>query len=167
MRVNMFRMTLRCFTLLFAMVVTLTHAQCPADNTENCECERRFAKDYIVCENLGNVSQIPSFNRSERVFQQLHIRNDRTTVNTIQSNAFHGLRLYTLRFHALGIRHIQPNAFAGLEDFVREIYLDENSLESIPENVFSNLEQLSYLGLENNNLDSIPAHAMAGLPRLN
>jgi len=60
---------------------------------------------------------------------------------------------------------VPESLFSGLDD-LRHIQLEDNSLASLPEDLFSELTKLRYIRLDNNNLSNLPSNLFSGLTSL-
>lgn len=127
---------------------------CPVSN-EQCVCQRKYgAFNYIYCDNVGHLSQIPLFNHSNSTitsFEEVAFRYN-SSVDFLQNYAFSGIHTTSLRLGSLGIKMIAISAFRGLEDHLVELYLDDNQLVYLPSTVLVILKQLEYVNLQNNKL---------------
>ena len=127
-------------------VVPSIRGDCPAVHPE-CFC----SYNIISCQDLGDISQVPPFKHSNTVYNSLVI-GGKTTLSTVQTGAFNGLKVKNIRLNTIGITAIQSGAFSDLNDTLVSLYLDHNKLETMPEDVFGGLDQLRTLHLGNNQL---------------
>ena len=55
-----------------------------------CYCQLKFGVyRYMYCDNLGNMTQIPSLVPKDVIFKEFHIKG-KTTLEKIQANSFQG-----------------------------------------------------------------------------
>ena len=105
-------------TFVIVTSVAGAFAQCPVDDIDECVCGRRnffgTFEHWISCTDLRNVSQMPTFERSERLFEELKFFGQ-TSLNVLQTNAFFGVQIKGLFLDKTGIHTIQSGAFSGLE----------------------------------------------------
>ena len=127
----------------------------------NCYC----SDNKIYCHDLGNVSQVPTFNHSNTVYGMLAISGD-TTLSTVQTGAFNGLKVKELSLTFIGITAIQSGAFSDLNDTLESLSLDNNKLETMPEDVFDGLGKLKKLRLVWNQLKIVIPDWFSQLPAL-
>ena len=71
----------------------------------NCVCR----SNNIYCHDLGDISQVPKFKHSNTVYGKLEISGN-TTLSTVQTGAFNGLKVKELSLSAIGITAIQSGA---------------------------------------------------------
>ena len=161
MQAGMGRVTLWPYLAVLLIGAHLTWAQiledCPLTLAQ-CYCRRKYSYFYtynIYCEGVGALPQIPTFDTSvsaaNRSYEEFTIRYN-TTVEAIQEKAFGGMRIKSLRLGGLGISEIHEEAFDGLEEYLVELYLQDNNLTYLPRGSLVKLERLQYVSLENNRL---------------
>ena len=119
----------------------------------------------ISCNDLGHISQVPKISHSGSVCLGLKITGN-TTLSTIQTGAFNGLKVGTLILTSIGITAIQSGAFSDLSDTLEHLYLNDNELKTLPEDSFDGLGQLMALYLGKNNLKTLPDDIFNDLPHL-
>ena len=142
----MVRLHLSWLVIIVVMmtVVPSIRGDCPIDHPK-CFC----LSFSISCWNMGNVSQVPPFSHTDKVYRTLQI-SGKTTLSTVQTGAFNKLKVTGMWLSAIGITAIQSGAFADLNDTLVSLYLKHNKLETMPEDIFDGLGQLKTLHLENN-----------------
>ena len=150
----------------FAPASAARHPWCPFPDwieDSKCYCQLKFGiYRYMYCDNLGNVTQIPTLTATEATFREFHIRG-KTSLGKIQNNAFCGVKVGILRLQGLGIQQIEANAFSCLGSDLKEIHLDDNRLTELPIGVFNSLTSISYLGLQNNDISQLHPHTFSNM----
>ena len=131
----------------------------------NCYCRSDGVYNNIYCKDLGDVSQVPLFQHSNALYSLLVIEG-KTTLSTVHTGAFNGLKVKKIRLSKIGITAIQSEAFSNLNDTLEYLYLDHNKLETMPEDVFDGLGQLKTLYLGNNQLKIVIPSWFSQLPAL-
>jgi hypothetical protein len=103
------------YLVVLLTLLPFAAAQCPVTDQENCRCQRKFMYyNYIYCERMGNVTQVPPFTASATEYNELHIKLE-TTLQTIQADAFSGLTVYKMRLQGIGLQSMNERAFAGAQ----------------------------------------------------
>ena len=144
---------LRLSDLLTAMAVVAvvvlpsTHGQCAAIGP-HCYC---IHDQHVICDNLGNVSQVPPFRHSKVHFYRITIEGN-TRVSKVQTSAFIGVVADEVIVEKIGIVTIELGAFSGLEKYLQRVFLNDNLLETIHEDMFKEFYKLRYILLYNNRL---------------
>ena len=141
---------LRLSDLMAVMAVAVlpsTHGQCAAIGP-HCYC---IHNQHVICNNLGNVSQVPPFRHSKVHFYRVTIRGN-TTVSKVQTGAFIGVVADEVIVEKMGIVTIELGAFLGLEKYLKRVFLNDNLLETIHEDMFKEFYKLHYILLYNNRL---------------
>ena len=137
------------------LVSMITCDECP----QNCTCN--FAREIHSC---ANVSAIPNFLHPNNVIE-LSIASPNLTV--IKESDFKGFfKLKQLNISG-GRAAIDEHAFDDIKDNVEMINLSDNQLQTIPENVFTNLTRLKYLEFNYNKLTRLNGSLFRNLPKLN
>ena len=132
--------------VLAAAVPTPTLEDCPATNP-HCQCKGTFS---ITCENMGNISQVPPWTPSSNVYYYLRMKsgtNGTTTLSTIQTAAFKGLKTQRLFLEYIGLTTVQSRAFSELGDVLIMSHIEHNPIETFQEGAFDGLDQLELLWL--------------------
>ena len=141
-------------------VVSSIRGDCAAVHP-NCYC----SGSNIYCKDMGAVSQVPTFKHSNTVYRALVISGN-TTLSTVQTGAFNGLKVEQIFLSSIAITAIQSGAFSDLSDTLESLYLDHNKLETMPEDVFGGLGQLKNLYLPNNQFKTVIPAWFNPLPAL-
>lgn len=85
----------------------------------------------------------------------------------LRSNSFNGLHsIVDLNLNVNEITYIDPDAFKGLENSVRDVRLHYNNLNTLPYEPLRKLKRLSFLVISRNNINSIPKNAFVGMSSL-
>ena len=145
-----FRLRLLYLLVVAVLLIPATDGQCPAIDP-HCYCR----DNELICENLGEISQVPPFRPYNTVYRTLKITGE-TTLKTVQANAFRGVKVKGIELNRLGLKTIEPRAFSGLGDILERLDLAYNELETIPNDAFYALNQsLVYLRLHDNRLKTV------------
>ena len=145
-----FRLRLLYLLVVAVLLIPATDGQCPAID-KHCYCR----DNELVCENLGEISQVPPFRPYNTTYRTLKITGE-TTLKTVQANAFRGVKVKGIELNRLGLKTIEPRAFSGLGDILERLDLGDNELETIPNDAFYALNQsLVYLWLNDNRLKTV------------
>ena len=123
-----------------------------------CKCEIFWQMPVINCESLGTITALPAFTAVETIYEQLRF-SDGTTLLTLPYNSFKNLKVKELLFKKMKIRNIEPLAFVGLEDMVKEVRFGKNRLNSLEG--FKTLINLRELYVDHNKLNRITASDFA------
>ena len=155
---------LAVIAVLMAAVPTPTIGDCPATNPD-CQCKGTFS---ITCENMGNLSQVPPWTPSSNVYYYLRIQSGTsgTTLSTIQTAAFKGVKTQRLFLEYIGLTTVQSRAFSELGDVLIILYIQHNPIETFQKGAFDGLNQLELLWLAPNRLKSVSAEWWGQLPAL-
>ena len=127
----------------------------------NCVCR----SNNIYCHDLGDISQVPTFKHSNTVYGLLVISGD-TTLSTVQTGAFDGLKVKELSLTFIHITATQSGPFSDLSDTLESLSLNNNKLETMPEDVFDGLSKLKKLSLAWNQLKIVSPAWFSQLPAL-
>ena len=141
-------------------VVPSIRGDCPAVHPK-CVCRG----GGIKCYDLGNVSQVPTFKHSNTVYNSLVI-GGKTTLSTVQTGAFNGLKVRSLTLASIGITAIQSGVFSHLSDTLEQLSLHDNELKTMPGDSFDGLGQLRVLYLGNNYFKTVIPAWFSQLPLL-
>ena len=149
---------------ILAMDVRPASGQCPSQNA-SCECVMQQTVIRVYqCENLGDIAGLPDLGQTEDIIQVILISS--STVRNLFNNSFAGLKARTLDVREIGIEHLHQNAFAGLENYIENIYLVGNDIRVLPTDIFSNMVHLRTLTLDRNSISAIVRDQFHGLQRL-
>ncbi|KAI0241232.1 hypothetical protein LSAT2_032451 [Lamellibrachia satsuma] len=153
-----------CLLALTAMLVVATlpstHGDCPAVDP-HCYC----SSGSIYCNNIGVISKVPPFSRSNTTYHRLKIIGE-TTLSTLQAGAFEGIKVTRIILSHLGITTIKPGAFSGLGNILEMLNLTYNQLEIITDETFNGLNKITKLHLSNNWLTTVTDGGFDGLNKL-
>ena len=76
-------------------------------------------------------------------------------MSKVQTGAFIGVLADEVIVSQIGIVTIELGAFSGLEKYLKRVFLDENLLETIHEDMFKEFYKLNYILLRNNRLTTL------------
>ena len=174
--------------LLCLLTSDIALAQCPSVNSQ-CSClEQESVIRVYQCDNLGDIAGLPDLGETDDIIQVIQISS--SIVRNIYNNSFPGLKTRTLDMRTIGIQRLEVKAFAGLENYIENLYLagneiqvvpvgifkdlihlrtltlDRNSITVIDNDQFKGLQSLTHLGLEGNNIASLSDGAFYGMPNV-
>ena len=144
---------LAMIAMQIAATLPSTQGGCPAIH-QRCYCATDRGNINLICHNVGIIPQVPQFQPSNTTYHMLRIYW-RTTMPTVQAGAFKGLKVKEVNLGGLEITTIQPGAFSDLGDILEELYLNNNHLQTIPDDGFKGLQQLTHLSLQYNRLNTV------------
>ena len=136
----------------------LADENCTAVAAPECQCEIFYDVPVINCENLGTITALPAFTKSNTTYEWLQFRNG-TTLRKLPNNSFRNLKVTDIWLVRMEIENIQPLAFAGLEDILDNAIFRYNKLTSLEG--FKSLRNLRELEVQHNKLTSITASDFA------
>lgn len=117
-----------------------------------CNPEPKFNGSYYVnCANLGLKKPINPNDLPANVYQLDLSGNEIQTIVNYAFRAKNSTRIKRLDLSRNGLKKIAPNAFAGLSRLTK-IILRDNSLTTIPGDVFKKLRNVKNIDLSENNL---------------
>ncbi|KAI0236336.1 hypothetical protein LSAT2_013099, partial [Lamellibrachia satsuma] len=152
---------LAVIAVLLMVVIPATHGHCPTFD-RHCYC--RY--DGLICENLGEISQLPPFHPCNTTYKTMEVTRE-TTLKTVQANTFRCIKVKKIELSRLGVTTIEPGAFSGLGDILESLDLTYNKLATIPDDAFKGLEQsLTDLNLDNNRLTTVSKAVFSHLTKL-
>ena len=82
----------------------------------------------------------------------------------LPSRAFGSVKINRLFIENNRIKTIDRNAFAGIEDFLTELYIKESNLKSLPKDSIDFLHRLTVFSVENSQIMAMPK--VVGLKQL-
>jgi hypothetical protein len=94
----------------------------------------------------------------------LYINN--STIKKLDDNIFVNLRLHNVQLSSCKLAKIEENAFAGQQQYIKNLNLQDNVLEEVPIKALSILEKLNLLDLSKNKIQQIPNDAFKQLSTL-
>ena len=138
--------------------------QCPSVNSQ-CSC---LEQDSVIrvyqCDNLGDIAGLPDLGETDDIIQVIQISS--STVRNIYNNSFPGLKTRTLDMRKIGIQRLELKAFAGLENYIENLYLAGNEIQVVPVGIFKDLIHLRTLTLDRNSMTVIDSDQFKGLQSL-
>ena len=145
--------------LLVSLALIFTGVVSGDDCPQNCTCD--FTKDIHNC---TDVNTMPQFLHPNKV-RALSINSQNIT--EIKKTDFKGY--FSMRHLNLsgGIAAIAEHAFDDMKAHVELINLNNNQLQVIPENLFTNMTRLKTLEINYNKLTRLNGSLFTNLPKLN
>ena len=161
---------LSCLLVVVAVLTGLpsTRGDCAAVHPK-CYCgdfNYGGGRDYgytIVCEHMGNITQVPQFKAVSTVYDALMIKKAR--LSTVQRGAFNGLKVKKIFLHSISIKSVKSGAFYGVSNLL-EITIYGNQIDTIATDAFNDLKQLKILKLISNRLTMVLAAWWTQMPLL-
>ena len=121
----------------------MDNSQCP---TDRCYCIKQDGRNNINCK-YQQLSAIPSFSQTNTMFYELTF-NTYNKITVIPAHAFQNLRVERIDLLTNRLSNVESGAFAGLEFYLKELFLEGNGKIPIPYEKMSNLVNLQSLHLE-------------------
>ncbi|XP_072377033.1 uncharacterized protein haf isoform X1 [Diabrotica undecimpunctata] len=158
--------------LLLAALFAVTTAQCPwqremPELLSSCLCSYNLGHELSVqCDIVDFSKLLGALNRfaTSTPLDLLYINN--STINEIGDEAFMKLKVHSMQLSGCKIRKISDGAFAGQEQSLRNLNLQDNELTVVPVNSLRNLRSLSLLDLSHNKISAVPMNAFESLVKL-
>nr|XP_027202969.1 uncharacterized protein LOC113796878 [Dermatophagoides pteronyssinus] len=162
--------------ILYATVFTIINCQCPWPRTpihvslhSDCVCGYSNVRRLSVqCSPMANFSQLLEVLNSPSV-QRLPIDllyiNNATGLSILPKNAFKKLDIQQLHLANTFLEKIDKDAFAGLENKLNSLTLQNTGLKEIPATI-KTLKSLKTLDLSNNRIRRIRPQAFEDLNQL-
>lgn len=150
--------------LLCLLTCDIALAQCPSVNSQ-CSClEQESVIGVYQCDNLGEIAGLPDLGETDDIIQVIQISS--SIVRNIYNNSFPGLKTRTLDMRTIGIQRLEVKAFAGLENYIENLYLAGNEIQVVPVGIFKDLIHLRTLTLDRNSITVIDSDQFKGLQSL-
>lgn len=151
--------------LLLSQILALK-AQCPRpEDISPCQCRTRGPTIQVRCTNsmIGRITDaMANLRRSVTEVDVLILEDN--NIPHLPSRAFGSVKINRLFIENNRLMTIDRNAFAGIEDFLTELYIKESNLKSLPKDSVDFLHQLTVFSVENSQIMSMPK--VAGLKKL-
>lgn len=94
----------------------------------------------------------------------MYINN--STIKKLDDNIFVNLRLHNVQLSSCKLAKIEDQAFAGQQQYIKNLNLQDNLLDVVPIKALSILEKLNLLDLSKNKIQQIPNDAFKELSTL-
>lgn len=130
-------------------------SQCPS-TVPACTCETVTGQSRRNIRCVG-LTQIPAFNFSAEIFQNLDMDNPNNNIQVIQANAFSGIKVEEIDMSGQNIKlqSIHPMAFFGLEQHLTIVKLQGDAVLPPPFVQLKNMTNLQELVLQFFNMPTI------------
>ena len=156
--------------LLWAVLMLLlatASAQCP--NEIECGCETNDNQEIIINCRREGLTEVPTFDDTTSVFAELTLFSN--SITSVPANAFKTTNGQALNIRKLDLENnqitsIDNNAFAGLEDNLKELILHTNGMATFPTQAVQSLTKLEYLSIEEFSMASLPSNALSSFSKL-
>ena len=149
--------------VLVAALMPTAYATCATADERHCTCP--IQGNVIECYLGGNYAQVPPFRPSNNVYDTVTIRGKSSSL-TMQAGAFKNIKMERIEILFKGTMSLEPGAFAGVDGELSELTIGKTLLESIPDEAFAGLGQLTYLNLDQNHLKTVTHRMFSDLSKL-
>lgn len=151
------------------LVVVGATAQCPWSRSVpalhgSCACSYNLAQELTLqCGQVNFTTLIDALHghASNQIIDLLYVHN--STIPELRDNVLSRLTVHNIQLSRCQIRSIGPRAFAGQEDSLKNLNLQENLITSVPTEALRSLKALALLDLSGNRIGRVPADAFAPL----
>lgn len=146
------------FTLLASEAFGQDSDQCPRpEEIAPCQCRTRGPTIQVRCTNsmMGRITEAMNMLRKRVVEVDVLILED-NNIPHLPSRAFGSVKINRLFIENNRIMTIDRNAFAGIEEFLTELYIKESGLKSLPKDSIDFLSQLTVFSIENSQIMTMP-----------
>lgn len=89
-----------------------------------------------------------------------------STVRKLENDVFKNLKLHNVQLSSCKLKTIDENAFAGQDQHLKNLNLQDNLLDQVPVRSMGHLAKLNLLDLSKNKISVIPNDAFKGLTKL-
>lgn len=151
------------------MLLDSGFCQCPwhrdvQDLQSSCLCAYNLGQELSVqCDQVDFTKLLQALQDygSLITIDLLYVNN--STLNEIKNNSFQKLTVHNIQLSGCKIKHVQPRAFWGQENTLKNLNLQENELTQVPTEALKNLQALTLLDLSKNKITKISDGAFATL----
>ncbi|KAI4464156.1 hypothetical protein MML48_3g00013902 [Holotrichia oblita] len=153
-------------------LIPSSSAQCPwqRDVTElqsACLCSYSIGRELSVqCDIVQWSKLIFALQKyaTDTILDLLYVNN--STIGVLRNSIFSKLKVHSVQLSGCRIRSVANDAFAGQEQYLRNLNLQDNDLTEVPVESLRRLENLQLLDLTHNRIRSIPDNAFSTLTKL-
>ena len=130
-----------------------------------CQCRTRGPTIQVRCTNslMGRITEAMDMLRQSVTEVDVLILED-NNIPHLPSRAFGSVKINRLFIENNRMVTIDRNAFAGVEDFLTELYIKESNLKSLPKDAIDFLYELRVFSIENSQIMNMPK--VTGLQKL-
>ena len=130
-----------------------------------CQCRTRGPTIQVRCTNslMGRITDAMDKLRESVTEVDVLILED-NNIPHLPSRAFGSVKINRLFIENNRMMTIDRNAFAGVEDFLTELYIKESNLKSLPKDAIDFLYELRVFSIENSQIITMPQ--VTGLKKL-
>ena len=145
-------MLMLMLTLTLTLLMHVTYA-CVETPPPACTCRQGYrGRIYLTC-TVRDDEPWPSFAGFQSPVETLRFIGLRTE---LPAQAFASVRARAVHLSSLGLREIHPSAFHAASPHIRELHLDDNHLDLLPDDLLTSNPSLVYLTANSNNLTRLP-----------
>ncbi|KAK6623725.1 hypothetical protein RUM43_009578 [Polyplax serrata] len=156
-------------TYILLLLVNAAISQCPwhrdvQELQSSCLCAYNLGQELSVqCDQVNFTRLIQALEEYAALItiDLLYVNN--STLIELKNNSFQKLTMHNIQLSGCKIRTIQPDAFRGQENSLKNLNLQENELTQVPIESLKNLKTLSLLDLSKNRITKIPDGAFSTL----
>ena len=155
--------------ILAAFGTAVARAQCPWSRNVpalhgSCACSYNLAQELTLqCAQVDFAVLVTALNEhaASQTIDLLYVHN--STVGELRDNLLSRLKVHNVQLSKCHIRTIGPRAFAGQEESLKNLNLQDNALAAVPVEALRSLKGLALLDLSGNRIASVPDDAFATL----
>ena len=128
--------------LVFGLCFVRFYDACP---THECPC---FQEEEIDCTDMM-YKYVPDWFPENTTYYMLDLSKNK--IRRLDALAFKGLRVQKIRVKSN--RHemmIHPQAFSGLEDYLKVLQFKGNKIQALPAGLFKGMDKLKHIDLSDN-----------------
>ena len=153
-------------SVLLLSLLSQVMGQCPRpEDIAPCQCRTRGPTIQVRCTNslMGRITEAMTQLRRRVTEVDVLILED-NNIPHLPSRAFGSVKINRLFIENNRMMTIDRNAFAGIEDFLTELYIKEPNLKSLPKDSVDFLHKLVVFSVENSQIMTMPK--VSGLKKL-
>ena len=146
------------FVLFLSSLASAQTDKCPRpEEIAPCQCRTRGPTIQVRCTNsmMGRITEAMSMLRRRVTEVDVLILED-NFIPHLPSRAFGSVKINRLFMENNRMMTIDRNAFAGIEDFLTELYIKEPQLKSLPKDSIDFLRYLTVFSVENSQIMTMP-----------
>ena len=161
-------LALASLTLLLSSATGLFLDSTPCEAPQPCSCILEHNRQMIHCE-TQSLKSVPTFHNTSGKSHDINLYLSQNAITDIKTYAFQNLNHSKLNSFILHmdnnkLSQIDGDAFMGVARPLRELYLANNMLTSIP-GAFANLTNLQKLDIRNNSIVTYDSRSMSSIGR--
>lgn len=151
------------------VIVAGVTAQCPWSRSVpalhgSCACSYNLAQELTLqCGQVNFTTLLEALHghANNQIIDLLYVHN--SSVPELRDNMLNRLTVHNIQLSRCQIRSIGPRAFAGQEESLKNLNLQDNLINAVPTEALRPLKVLALLDLSGNRIGRVPADAFAPL----